>query len=190
MSEFWVFGYGSLMWRPDFDHLEVRTAVVHGWHRTMCILSTRYRGTPEAPGLVLGLDRGGTCRGRAFRVAADRIDAVKHILHEREMITNVYEPRMMPARLDDGRRVIAYSFVARRDHPQYVGRLSPEAAACYIRAGCGAKGACRDYLVNTVRHLEELGIRDANLSRLLSLVDPVPVASVPQSWRRRGSAPY
>jgi cation transport protein ChaC len=170
MSDFWVFGYGSLMWRPDFAHLEARTATVHGWHRSMCILSTRYRGTPDAPGLVLGLDRGGICRGMAFRVAADRIEEVKRILHEREMITNVYETRMMPARLDDGRRVAAYSFVARRDHPQYVGRLGPEAAARLIRDGCGAKGMCREYLENTVRHLEELGIRDASLMRLLSLV--------------------
>ncbi len=170
MSEFWVFGYGSLMWRPDFPHLEACTATIHGWHRSMCILSTMYRGTVEAPSLVLGLDRGGACRGMAFRVASDRIEEVKRILHEREMITNVYRTRTMPARLGDSRRVAAYSFIARRDHPQYVGRLGPEAAARLIRDGHGAKGACREYLENTVRHLEELGIRDANLSRLLSLV--------------------
>ncbi len=170
MRDFWVFAYGSLMWRPDFEPLEEATAVVHGWHRAMCILSTRYRGRPEAPGLVLGLDRGGSCRGRVLRVAADEVEAVKAMLHEREMITNVYTPRMLPARLDDGRRVATYGFVARRDHAQYV-RPAPAEAAALIRGACGAKGACREYLENTVRHLQELGIRDSRLERLLALVE-------------------
>lgn len=170
MHDFWVFAYGSLMWRPEFDYIEVRTAVIRGWHRAMCILSTRYRGQPDAPGLVLGLDRGGSCRGRAFRVDAGRADEVKAILHEREMITNVYKPRILPARLDDGRVVDAYGFVARRDHPQYVSGLSPEQAARLIRDAYGAKGPCREYLENTVRHLDELGIRDARMHRLLQAV--------------------
>lgn len=173
MPDFWVFGYGSLMWQPDFDHVEARPAVLHGWHRAMCILSTRYRGRPEAPGLVLGLDRGGSCRGMAFRVPAGRAAAVTALLHEREMITGVYDPRLLPVRLGDGGVVAAYAFVARRDHPQYV-RLPLDAQARLIVGACGARGACRDYLENTVTHLRALGLPDAKLECLLRLVQDQP----------------
>ncbi|MGE5504914.1 MAG: gamma-glutamylcyclotransferase, partial [Actinomycetota bacterium] len=114
-----MFAYGSLMWRPDFDHAEARPARLLGWHRALCILSTHYRGCPERPGLVLGLDRGGSCVGRAFRVEADKAEAVLRLLHEREMITNVYQPRFLPVTLDDGRRVPAWSFIVDRRHRQY-----------------------------------------------------------------------
>lgn len=169
--DFWVFAYGSLMWRPDFDYLEARTALLRGWHRAMCIYSTIYRGCPDRPGLVLGLDRGGSCRGRAFRIAATDVDAVKALLHEREMVTNVYEPRMLWVSLEDGRRVLSYSFIARRDHVQYAGRLPTPEAARLIRQGRGTSGGCRDYLANTVRHLAELSLADPMLERLLALVD-------------------
>lgn len=177
--DFWVFAYGSLMWRPDFEFTEVQTARVRGWHRAMCILSTIYRGRPERPGLVLGLDRGGSCLGRAFRIEAHAVERVKALLHEREMPTNVYDPRMLRATLADGRTVLAYGFVSRRDHAQYAGRLLPAQAVALIRQGHGASGACRDYLANTVLHLRELGIRDMRLERLLAFADQAQPQSQP-----------
>jgi len=170
-GNFWVFGYGSLIWQPGFAYEEARAARLHGWHRAMCILSTHYRGTPEAPGLVLGLDRGGSCKGIAFRVAPELAEAVRQYLHDREMITQVYAPRTSPLCLDDGRKVAGYMFPVRRDHQQYVGGLTPEQAVALIRQGQGHGGSSRDYLANTVHHLETLGLPDPALRRLLRMVD-------------------
>lgn len=170
-EDFWVFGYGSLMWRPDFEYQEAVPATLFGWRRSMCILSTHYRGRPERPGLVLGLDRGGSCRGLAFRVERPRAEEVRAILHQREMISGVYEPRFAPLRLDDGRRVSGYVFTARRDHAQYAGPLTPERAAALIRQGIGSIGSSRDYLAQTVARLGQLGLRDGALQNLLRLVD-------------------
>lgn len=166
----WVFAYGSLMWRPDFAFVEVRPARLAGWHRAMCILSTRYRGTEACPGLVLGLDRGGSCLGRAFRVAPRDWPAVQEALHVREMVTNVYQPRFLPVRLDDGRRVSAYAFVVDRGHLQYWSGGTAEAVAL-IRQGCGPAGSSRDYLASTVAQMDALGIREGALHRLLRAVD-------------------
>ncbi len=166
----WVFAYGSLMWRPDFAHLEARPALLRGWHRAMCILSTHYRGTEARPGLVLGLDRGGSCRGRAFRVAAEDWLAVCETLHAREMITGVYRPRFLPVRLDDGSRIPAWSFIVERGHRQYW-RGSEAEAAALVRQGSGGMGSSRDYLAATIGHLAELGMPDRALQRLLGLVD-------------------
>lgn len=173
----WVFAYGSLMWRPDFAHEEVRPARLRGYHRALCILSNLYRGTTERPGLVLGLDRGGSCVGRAFRVSAAAAEAVMAQLHEREMVTGVYIPRFMPVTLDDGRRVAAWAFLARPDHEQYFRATAPEDAARLIRQGIGKAGTSRDYLACTIEQMEALGIRDGSLHRLLALVDqgaPIP----------------
>ena len=168
---FWVFAYGSLMWQPGFAYDEAVPAKLHGWHRAMCLLSLHYRGTAEAPGLVLGLDRGGSCQGIAFRTDATKGEAVRAYLHEREMITGVYRPRLAPVRLADGRRVSAYTFVARRDHPQYAGQLARPQAVALIRQGVGGKGTCRDYLATTVAHLDALHLHDENLHGLLRQVD-------------------
>lgn len=165
-----MFAYGSLMWQPDFDHMAVRPARLHGYHRAMCILSNHYRGTHRQPGLVLGLDRGGSCLGRAFRVAAIQAEAVRSRLFEREMITGVYFPRMVPVRLDTADRVMALAFVADRHHPQYFAAGDPAAAAALIRQGVGKAGSSRDYLTRTVEHLTALGIADGMLHRLLDLV--------------------
>ncbi|MBF0306917.1 MAG: gamma-glutamylcyclotransferase [Alphaproteobacteria bacterium] len=170
-DDFWVFAYGSLMWRPGFEHIEARAALLRGYHRDMCVVSTIYRGTPECPGLVMGLDRGGACRGRAFRVASENEAAVRAYLDDREMVTMVYTPRMLPVTLEDGRRIPAWCFVVRRDHPQYAGRLPPAEAARLIRQGVGRAGCAREYLALTVAHLEDMGILDGALHRLLDLVD-------------------
>jgi cation transport protein ChaC len=161
-----VFAYGSLMWQPDFAPEEIRPARLAGWHRAMCILSNVYRGTPECPGLVLGLDRGGSCVGRALRVAPERWGAIKAMLDARELVTGVYLPRFLPVRLDDGRRVSAYAFVCDRTHAQYW-RGAEDQAAHLIRQGVGRSGTARDYLASTVDHMREMGIRDGALHRLL-----------------------
>lgn len=169
---FWVFGYGSLMWDPGFPHLESRTALLRGYHRAFCVYSLRYRGTPEAPGLVLGLDRGGSCRGIAYRVAAaDREDVLAY-LWEREMFTRTYHPRHLAVQIGDGAAgaVRALTFVVDRAHRQYAGKLPTDEVARLIAAGEGTRGRCRDYLLNTVRHLRELGLSSPPLTQLASIL--------------------
>lgn len=170
-GNFWVFGYGSLMWRPGFDYIERQPATLHGWHRAMCVLSTHYRGCPDRPGLVLGLDKGGSCRGVAFRVAADQAEAARQYLYDREMITGVYTPRFSPARLDDGRRVPVFIFPVRKDHEQYSGRLDLQETVRLIRQGQGQSGSSRDYLACTVEQMTAMGILHSELHRLLRLVE-------------------
>jgi cation transport protein ChaC len=172
-SEFWVFAYGSLIWDPGFPWEERAPARLRGYHRAMCIYSHVWRGTPERPGLVLGLDRGGSCRGIAYRVATARAAEVAAYLEARERVTEVYVGRMLPVTLESpgaAYRVRALAYVADRAHRQYAGRLPGEAAARLIRAGQGQGGRNTDYLASTVAHLEELGMADAPLARLARLV--------------------
>jgi cation transport protein ChaC len=168
MSELWVFGYGSLMWRPDFEFSERAPAALIGAHRSLCIYSFHHRGTQENPGLVLGLDEGGACRGVVFRVAPDKSDLTLAYLREREQITDVYVETMRPVSLLDGsgRELEALCYVVDRAHPQYAGRLSIETQARLVRSAVGRSGANLDYVLNTVRHLEEEGIHDAELMAL------------------------
>ncbi len=171
LADIWIYGYGSLMWDPGFAHVERRAALLRGYHRAFCVYSRRYRGTPERPGLVLGLERSGSCRGIAFRIdPAHRVEIFAY-LHEREMTTYVYDQRQLPVELDDGRRVLAYTHVAVRDHPQYTGKLSVEETVRLICQGHGERGPCAEYLVNTVRHLDELGIKDGAMHALLKYVE-------------------
>ncbi|MFO1061840.1 MAG: gamma-glutamylcyclotransferase [Dongiaceae bacterium] len=168
--DFWVFGYGSLMWRPGFEPAAALPALLRGWHRAFCIYSHHYRGTPDDPGLVLGLDRGGACRGRALLVPAERAAAVADYLHEREMITGVYRPRWVA--VDSARgRLTALTYVADRDHPQYTGKLEADRVVELILRARGESGTNRSYLENTVRHLDELGVVDCPLHRLLRQVE-------------------
>ncbi len=168
--DFWIFGYGSLMWNPGFPYAKAAPGLVRGYHRCFCIYSHRYRGTLDRPGLVLGLDRGGSCRGRAYLVAAADGKAVAEYLHEREMITAVYDPRWLAVEID-GRRRPALAYVADRSHPQYAGKLAPGRIARLIGQGRGIFGSNLDYLVNTVRHIDELGIADCPLHEILRLVE-------------------
>ena len=168
-GDFWVFAYGSLMWRPGFEFAEARPALLRGYHRAFCIASTHYRGNPEKPGLVLGLDRGGACRGRAYRIAAEKARPVARYLHEREMVTGVYEPRWVRV-VTPGGALTAVTYVADRAHRQYAGKLPVAEVVAVIRQGVGTAGSNIDYLVNTVCHLDELGIADGPLHRLLRAV--------------------
>jgi cation transport protein ChaC len=160
MGDFWVFGYGSLIWRPGFAHLETRRARLHGFRRSLCVYSWVHRGTPERPGLVLGLDRGGSCIGLAFRVPGDLRAEVLAYLRERELVTNVYLERTLPVRLDGGETVSAVCYVVDRTHRQYAGNLHAADAAAVVNGAVGQSGVNEDYVRNTLTHLRALGIRD------------------------------
>jgi glutathione-specific gamma-glutamylcyclotransferase len=168
---FWVFGYGSLMWDTGFAYIEARHARVFGYHRALCLLSVRNRGTPQKPGLVLSMDRGGSCHGIAFRVAPPDVERTRLYLWEREMITAAYRPALLNARLRGGGRARVLAFVARLDHEQYYCAPSPKHAAELIRQGCGARGTALDYLRNVIRHLDEMGIAEGPLHRVLKAAE-------------------
>jgi cation transport protein ChaC len=170
-GDFWVFGYGSLIWRPGFPHKEARPAMLHGFHRRFCVYSHRYRGTPDCPGLVLGLTRGGSCRGLAYKVPEAEGEAVMDYLYEREMVLGVYDPTWLKLRLDTGETIRAAGFVVDPSHQQYAGRLSYDAMAQLILQGEGKGGTCLEYLRNTVQHLEALDMHDRALHRLLREVE-------------------
>ncbi len=167
-SDLWVFGYGSLLWRPGFAFTEKVPARVTGLHRSLCIYSFVHRGTPERPGLVLGLDRGGACRGMAFRVAPGDREATVQYLREREQATSVYLEVLRNVTLlgQPERRVEALTYVVDRGHAQYAGKLSLDERLHLIRQGHGRSGQNRDYVLATVAELEALGCRDPELHAL------------------------
>jgi cation transport protein ChaC len=165
----WVFAYGSLMWNPEMRFAERAPARLYGYHRSFCLYSPEYRGTRERPGLVLGLDRGGSCRGIAYRLPAESLAEEMDRLWVREMTGEVYALRRLAAAIPAG-PIAAYAFTVRRDSRDYAGRLPPDRIARIIAASSGDRGTGRDYLANTVRHLEALGIADGPLHRLEILV--------------------
>jgi cation transport protein ChaC len=166
-QDLWVFGYGSLMWRPGFDFAERQLAWLRGYHRALCIYSHVHRGTPQRPGLVLGLDRGGSCRGVAFRIEPSKAQATIDYLRAREQVTSVYVERRVRVRLDDAREVEALTYVVDRRHVQYAGKLPLETILEHVRAGVGQSGDNPAYVLNTHRHLAELSLRDAVLAHLV-----------------------
>ncbi len=163
----WVFGYGSLMWNPGFKTPETQPARLQGWHRAFCIYSEHYRGTPEKPGLILGLLPGGACRGLAHRLPREKYDAVRRYLIVREIDNDgVYTETVRPLHLADGRTVPALVYLADRTHRQFAGKLSLSRSLKLVRQGHGATGSNIDYVTNTVAHLRELGLRDRALEEL------------------------
>ncbi|MCX5579885.1 gamma-glutamylcyclotransferase [Kaistia terrae] len=178
MSDFWVFGYGSLMWRPGFPFEEAFPAHLEGERRAFCVQSYIYRGTREHPGLVLGLDRGGSCRGMAFRVAEAERDAVLAYLRERELVTNSYLEVERDIRLERPARdyVRATTYVVDRDHPQYAGDLSRAAVLAQVSDSVGQAGSNRDYVLATAEHLASLNIEDADLEWLAEQLLAAPAA--------------
>lgn len=164
-EELWVFGYGSLIWRPGFEYLDRIPAHIIGMHRSLCVYSFDHRGTPERPGLVLGLDFGGACRGIAYRVSAAKRAATIAYLREREQTTAVYREMMRGIWLEGQteRRVDALCYVVDRGHAQYAGRLTHDRQLHIVRQGHGRSGNNRDYVLETVKALEALGIVDHEL---------------------------
>lgn len=165
-GDLWVFGYGSLMWRPDFPFTERRIARVRGYSRSFCILSHVHRGTADKPGLVLGLDRGGSCVGVVFRVAVEHSAATVEYLRKREQVTGVYLERTVMAETGSKERVPALTYVVDRSHSQYSGQLSDDEKLSLIRQGEGISGRNPDYVRSTHEHLTALGIRDKAVARL------------------------
>lgn len=178
-GDMWVFAYGSLMWRPGFAFEEARRALLTGYRRCFCIYSVHHRGTPRRLGMVLGLDRGGACEGMAYRISASNTNAVRSYLRAREVINGVYREALVPVELEGEpeKEVRALAYIVERAHPNYAFRLPLTTQARLIRGARGVSGANLDYLVSTVRHLGELGIRDRELERLVTMVGPL-------AWRR------
>lgn len=170
MGDFWVFGYGSLMWNPGFAHVETSRGRLSGYRRALCIHSWVHRGTQQKPGLVLGLDRGGSCIGMTFRVPGSLHAEVMDYLRGRELVTNVYLERDVPVQLADGRKVRAVTYVCDRTHVQYAGALDAPHAAAIVRTAEGKSGDNVSYVRSTIEHLQALGIRDHWLEEVGQLV--------------------
>jgi cation transport protein ChaC len=164
-EDLWVFGYGSLMWRPGFEFVERVPARLTGMHRALCVYSFVHRGTPERPGLVFGLDRGGMCRGIAFRVAATLREETVAYLRAREQVTSVYLETTRRVELEEAarRQGRALCFTVDRGHVQYAGQLSLEERVYRVRQGHGRSGANREYVLDAVQALEALGYRETDL---------------------------
>ena len=171
-GDLWVFGYGSLMWRPGFEYIEQVPARLIGEHRALCVYSFVHRGTPEKPGLVLGLDRGGACRGIAFRVAEKHRASTVAYLRAREQVTSVYREVTRSVWLENEprQRVSALAYVVDRGHVQYAGRLSLAEQLRHVQQGHGQSGANREYVVATVKAIEAEGFRDGQLHQLASML--------------------
>lgn len=164
-GDVWVFGYGSLIWNPAFHFREQRIGRIQGYHRRYCLWTHLGRGSPAAPGLMLALEPGGSCRGVAFRIAADAVEEELEIVWRREMVTGAYRPRWVTV-LTDGKPIPAIAFTMNRTYERYAGRLSDETVASVLATACGPMGHCADYLFNTIAHLDALGIADRALHRL------------------------
>src|SRR5947199_4787652 len=171
-QDLWVFAYGSLMWRPEFRFVERVEARLVGAHRALCVYSFVHRGTPERPGLVLGLARGGPCSGTAYRVAAAECARTIAYLRAREQVTYVYRecPRPIWLKREPEQRVPALCYMVDREHGQYAGRLTLEQQLHHVRQGHGQSGANRDYVIATVGALEQLGYRETALHRIAELL--------------------
>jgi cation transport protein ChaC len=178
-EDFWVFGYGALMWKPDFAFDETRRATVHGWHRRFCLWQWRYRGTTQKPNLMLALDRGGACKGVAYRIQGPDIAAKLAEVWKREMIAYGYVSRWLSAATEAG-PVKTLAFVANHGGGRYAGRLSHETVARHIAEACGHVGPGAEYLCEAVLRLEELGIHDRALWELQALVAERLGASQPR----------
>lgn len=184
-SDHWVFGYGSLMWRPGFPFVERMPARLHGRRRAFCIFSVHHRGTYQRPGLVLGLAPGGSVRGFAYRVAAEHWPDVYAYLREREQPTETYFEAEAEIRLTDGRRVPALIFLSDFAHPQWAGALTLDEQAMMIAGASGLSGANIDYLRDLVMHLHEEGIADAGMERLLRMVEELERVELARREGRR-----
>jgi len=164
-QDVWLYAYGSLVWRPDFDFVERRLATLRGHHRSLCLWSRVNRGTPECPGLVLGLDRGGSCRGVVYRLPGSVVESAFATLWQREMSTGAYLPRWLSCDTDAG-RVSALAFVMNRAGPAYAGALPEDDILAIVRRASGSYGPCTEYVTATAAALRQAGIRDNRLEAI------------------------
>ncbi|MDE2228584.1 MAG: gamma-glutamylcyclotransferase [Alphaproteobacteria bacterium] len=172
-GDVWLFAYGSLIWNPMIHYVDKRVATVHGYHRRFCLWTHLGRGSADAPGLILGLDRGGACRGLAYRIEASIAQAELELLWRREMVTGSYCPRWVRIVTKEGGRGWAITFIINRAHQRYAGPVPEDRMVESIAKARGALGPCAVYLFDTARHLEALGIRDESLFRLRDRVAQV-----------------
>lgn len=168
-GDLWIFGYGSLMWKPEMDHAEARPALLRGWHRRFCLWQWRWRGSRQKPGLMLALDKGGACRGIAYRLAAPGVRDKVAAVWKREMSGNGYRPRWVNLVTMQG-PVRGIVFTVNTENERYAGRVPDEVVADHIAQACGEAGSSAEYLLETVLKCEELGIHDPFLWRLQELV--------------------
>ena len=171
VASLFVFGYGSLIWKPGFPFLGSARALLRGAHRSLCVYSHRHRGTPDKPGLVFGLSRGGSCPGIAFEVDRPNWDGVFAYLQDREQDRGVYREAWRNVTLADGRQVHALAYLVNEDHPQYAGHLTLDEQIAFVRQGTGESGENVEYVRNTVQHLLALGIHDRALETLVAALD-------------------
>jgi cation transport protein ChaC len=170
-ADVWLFGYGSLMWNPAIAFAECRPGAVHGWHRRFCLWLHMGRGSPDNPGLMLALERGGRCAGLLFRIPAAEARAELLLAWRREMFTGAYSSRWVVAMTDTG-PVRAATFVANHDNPRYAGRLDEALVAARLASASGSLGSCAAYLAATLGALQAAGLRDRSLERLRRLTGP------------------
>jgi len=168
-GDVWLFGYGSLMWSPAFLYEDAQPALLRAWHRRFCLWTPLGRGTPERPGLVLGLEQGGACRGVAFRIARDQAEEELRLVWRREMLSGAYVPRWVTLDSPQG-PLRAITFTINRAHARYAGRLDEAEVARHVAVAEGHLGTCREYLHESVSALEALGISDRLMARLVTLV--------------------
>jgi len=182
-GDLWVFGYGSLMWSPHFRYVEKSPAMLHGYHRALCILSRRHRGTAERPGLVMGLCPGGSCWGMAFKVERARVSRTLGVLWQREMPRKVYVPRLVAVRVRRGRLVTALAFIADRAHPAVVREMDLRSRAELVAQGVGERGHCTDYVRRTLEHMYALGVTDPHLARVLETAEAIRASAASRRAR-------
>ena len=171
-GDFWVFGYGSLMWDPGFDFTQHQPAVLYGYHRRLCLWSIHFRGTLQRPGLVLGIARGGSCRGMAFKVRGDQADPVRQYLQQREMLSDAYLPAIKPIYFDRRPPVEALTFISKPQHPQYAAAMSDQQIIEVVGAARGERGSNREYVLNTATLLSRVGVRNTTLHRIAARLGP------------------
>ncbi len=170
MGNFWVFGYGSLIWNPGFSYVDSQPAKVYGFHRSLCIHSWVHRGTQQNPGLVLGLDKGGSCNGMAFKVQTQDKDQVIDYLRKRELVTDVYKETWCKLFLPDGNVVSAVTYIVDRESPQYSGKLQLQNQVEIVNTARGKSGHNSEYILKTVEHLKLISIRDHNLELIANQI--------------------
>lgn len=170
-GEFWIFAYGSLMWNPGFEFVESAPGLVHGYHRRLCLWSVRYRGNIKQPGLVLGLALGGSCRGYAYRIDKNSQQEVLDYLCDRELITGAYDAKICQVSIDDGRKVEATTFVSKTDHPHFAHKMSAEETASIVNSAEGYRGCNKEYVLNTVKHMNQMKIYNTELHKIARQLD-------------------